>query len=177
MLLPSDNNARHQGRSFNFVNNPPPAPLGPQATATWVFSGVTNDGLSSWVGNFTSQFGVPYQTALGNLQTSGLVTSSYSATITVTQNTQVPEPGTVSMLGLGLAFLPVLRTKLRERNTKKSVLAIRPSLKRVIRRRGSSEKQIPYLPNQSLATRSRTGLESAPRSILGFGNSAGCHPV
>jgi len=33
------------GSPFNFVNNPPPAPAGPQATMTWVTSGVSADGL------------------------------------------------------------------------------------------------------------------------------------
>ena len=97
------------GSEFNFVNNPPPAPVGPQATATWVFTGVTNDGQSTWVGNFTSQFGVPYQTVFGQLQSSGSITSSYSATFTVTQNAApVPEPGSLSTVGLGLVLLLAL---------------------------------------------------------------------
>jgi hypothetical protein len=98
---------------FNFVNNPPPAPAGPQATATWVLTGVTNDGQSTWVGNFTAQFGVPFQTVLQQLQTTGSVTNSYSATFTVTQN-PVPEAGTLSLLGLGLVGLSI---KLRRRRS------------------------------------------------------------
>jgi hypothetical protein len=103
------------GSLFNFVNNPPPPPGGPQATATWVFQGATNDGQSTWVGNFTSQFNVPYQTVLAQLQASGSVTNSYSATFSVTQTqTAVPEPGCLSMLGLGLVLLPaLLRRNLR----------------------------------------------------------------
>jgi len=99
------------GSLFNFVNNPPPAPAGPQATATWVLTGVTNDGQSTWVGNFTSQFGVPFQTVLNQLTTTGSVTNSYSATFTVTSSV-VPEAGTLSLLGLGLVGLSV---KLRRR--------------------------------------------------------------
>jgi hypothetical protein len=98
---------------FNFVNNPPPAPAGPQATASWILTGVTNDGNSTWVGNFTSQFAVPFQTVLAQLQQTGSVTNSYSATFTVTQN-QVPEAGTLSLLGLGLVGLSM---KLRRRRS------------------------------------------------------------
>lgn len=106
------------GSLFNFVNNPPPAPAGPQATASWVLSGITgNDGVtgggSTWVGNFTSQFNVPFQTVLAQLQTTGSVTNSYSATITVTPS-QVPEAGTLSLLGLGLVGLSM---KLRRRRS------------------------------------------------------------
>jgi hypothetical protein len=100
------------GSLFNFVNNPPPAPAGPQATATWVLSGVTNDGNSTWFGNFTSQFNVPYQTVLAQLQSTGSVTNTYSATITVVP--VVPEAGTLSLLGLGLVGLSI---KLRRRRS------------------------------------------------------------
>jgi hypothetical protein len=97
------------GSPFNFVNNPPPAPSGPQATATWVFTGVTSDGLENWQGNFTSQFTVPYQTVLQQLQTQGSVSNTFSATFTLSS---VPEAGTMSLLGLGLVAISM---KLRRR--------------------------------------------------------------
>src|SRR5262245_38903698 len=57
----------------SFVNNPPGPPTGPQSTATFVFSGVTSDGLESWQGNFTSQFTLPYQTVLNQLGSTGSI--------------------------------------------------------------------------------------------------------
>jgi hypothetical protein len=97
---------------FNFVNNPPPAPDGPQATATFAMSGVTNDGLERWQGNFTSQFTVPYQQVLAQLAQTGSVTNTFSASITLTPAPQVPEAGTMSLLGLGLvAFSMKLRRR------------------------------------------------------------------
>jgi hypothetical protein len=86
---------------FQFVNNQPPPPSGPQATATWVFSGVTSDG-SIWTGNFTSQFGVPFQTVLAQLAATGSVSNSFSATFTVTT---VPEPAILLPLFLGLGLV------------------------------------------------------------------------
>jgi hypothetical protein len=96
---------------FNFVNNPPGPPLGPQATATFVFTGVTSDGLENWQGNFTSQFTVPYQTVLQQLATTGSVTNTFSATFTLTP-AAVPETSSLSLLGLGLGLIG-LSTKLR----------------------------------------------------------------
>jgi len=102
------------GSLFNFVNNPNPGNP-PQATATWVLAGVTNDGLSTWTANFTAQFGVPFQTVLGNLASSGFVNNTYSATVTVTPNAGVPEAGTMSLLGLGLVLVSTLaRRKARK---------------------------------------------------------------
>jgi hypothetical protein len=69
---------------LNLVNNPPPAPLGPQATMTFVLSGVTSDGLSDWQATFTSQFVVPYQTLLAQLASTNSLSSSYAATVSVT---------------------------------------------------------------------------------------------
>jgi hypothetical protein len=106
---------------FNFVNNPPPAPLGPQATATFAFSGVTSDQQSVWFGNFTSQFDVPFQQVLAGLAPGGpgFVSNTFSATITVTPNSGVPEPGpgTLTACGLGLVvFSAALRHRVQRRS-------------------------------------------------------------
>jgi hypothetical protein len=98
------------GSPFSFVNNPPGPPLGPQATASWVFTGLTSEGLD-WTGNFTSQFSVPYQDVLADLAANGSVTNSFSATFlvtpTVTPGTVLPEPGTLYILGAGLIGLSI----------------------------------------------------------------------
>jgi hypothetical protein len=90
---------------FNFVNNP--GTVRPQASATFVFAGESSDMLSSWDGNFTSQFNVPFQTILQAFAPggSGSVTNTYSATITVGPSSQVPEPGPIATLGLGLVLI------------------------------------------------------------------------
>src|SRR5207253_2132040 len=96
---------------FSFINNPG-GPNG-QATASWSLSGVTNDLQSNWTGNFTAQFGVPFQSVFNTLNTVGSVTNTYSATFTLTN--AVPEAGTMSMLGLGLVlFGTVLRRRARK---------------------------------------------------------------
>jgi hypothetical protein len=99
------------GSPFNFVNNPPPN--APQATATFAFSGLTSDG-GTWVANFTSQFGVPFQTVLAQLAATGRVTNTYSATFTVTA-APVPEPGTFLPLFLGLGLVALYSSKKRVR--------------------------------------------------------------
>jgi len=105
------------GSLFNFVNNPPPNPAGTpcaggcQATATWVFEGVTagNPGFQSkWTGNFTAQFplGSNYQAVFAQLQSQGFVSNTFSGTITLTP---LPEPTTmVLVIGAGLIGLSVL---------------------------------------------------------------------
>jgi hypothetical protein len=87
---------------FNFVNNPPPD--APEATATFVFTGISSDGLSTWKANFTSQFNVPFQTVLAAFGTggSGQVTNTFSATVTVTA---IPEPGPGVLAAGGLALV------------------------------------------------------------------------
>ncbi len=92
------------GSPFNFLNN-----ASVQATASFAFAGVTSDGLERWTGNFTSQFSVPYQTVLNQLNTTGSVTNTFSATFALSS---VPEAGTVWLLGLGLVALSF---KLRHR--------------------------------------------------------------
>jgi len=103
------------GSLFNFVNNPGPGGgPPPQATATWVLSGVTNDGQSTWTGNFTAQFGVPFQSVFAQLGATGNVANTYSATFTLTPLSQTPEPPPSTLMGLGLGLV-VLGAGLRRR--------------------------------------------------------------
>jgi hypothetical protein len=95
---------------FNFVNNPPGPPIGPQTTATFVFTGVTSDGLEAWRGNFTSSFSVPYQSVLAALAANGSVTQTFAATFTLIP-VSVPEPVTLSLVGFALCGASIIRRK------------------------------------------------------------------
>jgi PEP-CTERM motif len=90
------------GSPFTFKNDNPPSNI--QSSAQWVFSGITSDGLSNWVGDFTSQFGTSFQNVLAAFAPGGpqFVTNSFSATITVTP---IPEPESASMMGIGLGLV------------------------------------------------------------------------
>jgi hypothetical protein len=94
------------GSPFNLQNV-----AGGGSSASFVFRGVTSDGLSNWTGNFTSQFSVPYQTVLATLASAGSVTNTYSATFTVTA---IPEPNTVlfviGALGIFIGYRRKRRT-------------------------------------------------------------------
>jgi hypothetical protein len=100
------------GSPFTFTNNPPPGLI--TSTAAFVFSGVTSDGLSSWVGIFTSQFTAPFQTVLAGFGPGGQITNSYSGTIIVTPLPPVPEPGPMVLMGSGLGLL-LMGVALRKR--------------------------------------------------------------
>ena len=98
------------GSLFNFVNNP-----GLQATATWVFDGVTSGNPNPqeiWTGNLSSQFSFPFQTVLANLSANGYVSNTYSGTITLGPN-PAPEPGSLIMIGTGMIGLAVLLRRRR----------------------------------------------------------------
>jgi hypothetical protein len=88
---------------------------GGTSSASWVVSGVTSDGLSSWNALFSAQFTVPYQTLLSDIEAGGTVTDTYSASVIVTQNVSpTPEPGTLILFGSGLlGLVGVLRRKAR----------------------------------------------------------------
>jgi hypothetical protein len=104
---------------FSFVNQPGIGPNGPiiQSEATFVFDGVAS-GLG-WFGIFTSQFPTPFQDVLSAFAPngSGSVTNTYSATITVF--TQIPEPATISMIGMALILGPLMARRLAKRKDSK----------------------------------------------------------
>jgi hypothetical protein len=91
---------------FSFVNTSEST-----STGSFVFSGVTSDGLATWKGVFTTQFLTSYQDVLAGLVRTGSVTNTYSATFEVTQ-AGVPEPGSMALMGLGLGLV-VLSVGLR----------------------------------------------------------------
>ncbi len=92
---------------FNFVNNPPP---NGQATATFAFSGDVAGTTSTWIGNFTSQFSVPFQTVLQQFNQLGFISNTYSATFSVNTPSPTPETSSLSLLGLGLGFVLLARS-------------------------------------------------------------------
>lgn len=98
---------------FNFQNNPPPS--SPQATATFAFGGDEGPGRTNitWIGNFTSQFNVPFQTVLAELgpNQNGTVTNSVSGAFTVMGPTATPETSTWSLCGLGLGLVLLARSR------------------------------------------------------------------
>jgi hypothetical protein len=70
----------------------------------------TTGETASFVGVFSSQFTVPYQTLLADIAAGTTVSTSYSATITATAS-QVPEPATMILLGSGLIGIFVIGRK------------------------------------------------------------------
>ena len=79
------------------------------SSATFLVRGSAND-ISDpspidgyFVGTFTTQFTTqPYQTVLATVLGGGTVTASYSANFSVTA---IPEPATMSFLGIGLVLI------------------------------------------------------------------------
>jgi hypothetical protein len=81
-----------------------------------VFAGTTTDG-GTWVGDFSANFTVPYQTVLHTLMTVGSVKDTFSGTIVVTPMA-VPEanPGIMLASGLVLVLLSLGSRRLSRRS-------------------------------------------------------------
>jgi hypothetical protein len=101
------------GSPFGFTNLGTPGQPVTGSSAAFSFSGITSDGLDTWTGNFTSQFGPPpgsttggsYQSVLATLQTTGSVTNTFSGTFNVVLTPTTPEPSGMLLLGAGLLLV------------------------------------------------------------------------
>jgi hypothetical protein len=90
------------GSPFNFQNL-----SAHQSTASFIFSGVSSDGLSDWSATFTVPFNnMDYQQVLASLAASGSVTAAFSADVTVTP-IPTPEPTPAFLLACGFGLLAV----------------------------------------------------------------------
>jgi len=87
------------GSPFTLANNP-----GGTSTGSFVFAGTTTDG-GTWVGDFSANFTVPYQSVLNTLGTVGFVDDTFSGTVFVTPGTMTPEANSGIMLASGLALV------------------------------------------------------------------------
>src|SRR5215472_15665032 len=88
------------GTAFNLENTP-----GGGSSVGVVLAGTAPEG-STWTGNLTSQFGVPYQLVLQTLATQRSISGTYSATVTV-----VPEPTTALLVMAGVFGLAMSRRR------------------------------------------------------------------
>lgn len=109
------------GSPFGFSNSQP-IPGGPiTSTVTFTVSGVTSDGLSTWLGQFSANFNTSYQTVIapfianGGKNAASTIPNTYADTEFITI-TPVPEPSSMLLIGGGLIGLA---TMLRRRRTSK----------------------------------------------------------
>lgn len=89
--------------SFTFLNT-----SSSTSSATWDISGVTSDGLSSWNALITMDFSASYQEVLAEFTTTGSISDTYTAAVTVSELppvSTVPEPATLPLMAAGLVLL------------------------------------------------------------------------
>jgi hypothetical protein len=88
--------------------------LGANTGVSLTAFGTANDGTTGsagWTGAFTTQLaGLTLSQVLSIISSGGAIDSTHSASFTVTSAT-VPEPATLSMMGIGLLGLGLLRRR------------------------------------------------------------------
>jgi len=92
------------GSPFGFINSGSNT-----SSASFTFSGVTGDGKSTWIGQFSTNFNTPWQTVIAPFIAScagapcaASVTNGVTATFTLTA---IPEPASLFLIGTGLIGL------------------------------------------------------------------------
>jgi hypothetical protein len=96
------------GSPFTFTNG-----TDGDSTAAFVFSGVTANGLDTWIGSFNMNFQEPYQTIVASFisnPTTAMFTDTFMGTVDVTSDvTSSPEPGAFVLIGVGLVVIRASR--------------------------------------------------------------------
>ena len=102
------------GTPFSLINT-----TATSSSATFALSGfvrrISTGELSTFNGIYTTQFTIPYQQVLQQLETNGFIDNTYSGTFTGTVTAAVPEPATLLTFGVGTLLAAVRRRRLAKK--------------------------------------------------------------